>query len=276
MRELPKTGHSDTHWFVQPCNAGIPPAAQRRHVMRSPLPSILLAAVLGTSSAAAMAAQPIPAAGPVVVIVKVAKPWYAPNWLVERKMRDAVPQYRQIPGLIFKIFSFARPDSEFGGIYLWQDRTTAQAWFGPAWYKRVRDERGVEPDVRMFDATRVFDRTSGVKLDTVEDAVVTVIVAAKTGAVVGPSPVDPQVPGLLRAYLIDTPDGSTGGVYLWRDEAAADRALDTAWQRRQQALRGSAPKVEWFDTPILTPSVLPANRHAERGMAGAMAGSNSR
>ncbi len=247
--------------------------------MRRTLPSILLAAALGMSSMAAMAAQPTTDAtggGPVVVIVKVAKPWYAPNWLVERKMRDAVPQYRQIPGLTFKIFSFARPNSEFGGIYLWHDRATARAWFGPAWYKRVRDERGVEPDVRMFKAARVFDRTSGVKLDTVEDAVVTVIVSATTGAGAGAPPVDPKAPGLLRAYLIDTPEGRSGGVYLWRDDAAAKRALDSAWQRRQQALHGSAPKVEWFNTPILTPSTLPANRDAERGMLGATAGAASR
>lgn len=246
--------------------------------MRAILPSLLLAAALGTSTTMATAAQPTTdaAGGPVVVIVKVPKPWYAPNWLVERKMQAVVQQYRQLPGLTFKIFSFARPHGEFGGIYLWHDRATAQAWFGPAWYNRVRDERGVEPDVRMYAATRVFDRTSGVKLDTVEDAVVTVIASAKTGANAGAPPVDTQAPGLLRAYLIDTPDGRSGGVYLWRDEAAAKRALDSAWQRRQQALHGSAPKVEWFDTPILTPSTLPANRDAERGMVGAMAGGTSR
>jgi hypothetical protein len=69
---------------------------------------------------------------------------------------------------------------------------------------------------------------SGMKLDTVEDAVVTVIEGAKTGANAGAPPVDPQAPGLLRAYLIDTPDGRSGGVYLWRSEAAARRSLDTA------------------------------------------------
>lgn len=247
--------------------------------MRAILPPLLLAVALGTSATMATAAQPTTDAtggGPVVVIVKVAKPWYAPNWLVERKMQEVVQQYRQLPGLTFKIFSFARPQGEFGGIYLWHDRATAQAWFGPSWYKRVRDERSVEPDVRMFDATRVLDRTSGVKLDTVEDAVVTVITGAKTVANPGAPPVDPQAPGLLRAYLIDTRDGRSGGVYLWRDEAAAKRTLDRVWQRRQQALHGSAPKVEWFDAPILTPSTLPANRDAERVMVGAMVSGTSR
>ncbi len=242
--------------------------------MRTILPAILLAVAMGASATVAMAAQPSPATvnGPAVVIVKVPKPWYAPTWLVERKMRDAIPQYQRITGLSFKIFSFARPGAEFGGIYLWHDRATAQAWFGPAWYKRVRDERGVEPQVRIHDTTQVVDRTSGVELDAVEEAVVTVITRKKAGGGTGKGAdaplVDHQRPGLLRAYLIDTSDDRTGGVYLWRDEAAAKRALNAAWQREQRTLYGSSPRIEWFDAPILTPSTLPANRSADRAMAG--------
>lgn len=237
---------------------------------KTALSSFLLMVALGGSATVVMAAQPISdSGGPVVVIVKVPKPWYAPNWLVERKMREAVPLYRRIPGLSYKIFSLARPGGEFGGIYLWHDRAAAQTWFGPGWYKRVRDERGVEPEVRMFVATRVFDRTSAMKSGTAEDAVVTMITRTQTG-VDTPAPLlDLGAEGLLRAYLIDTPDNRTGGVYLWRDEAAAKRSLGSAWQRAHRASYGSAPRIEWFDAPILTPSTLPANRDAERAMAGA-------
>lgn len=239
--------------------------------MQNPLSPLLSAIALGASATIAMAAQPTAdtVGGPVVVIVKVAKPWYAPNWLVVRKMRQAVPQYRQIPGLTFKIFSLARPNGEFGGIYLWQDRTTAQAWFGPVWYKRVRDERGVEPEVRMFDASKVFDRTSGMDVAVLKGAVATVITIPRTGANTGMPPIDLQVPGLLRAYLIDTPDGRTGGIYLWRNEATAKRSLDADWRRRQQTVHGTAAKIEWFDAPILLPSALPANRAAERAVTAA-------
>ncbi len=220
----------------------------------------------------AVAAQPRSTGGsPVVVIVKVPKPWYAPNWLVERKMRDAVPQYRQIPGLTFKIFTFARPGGEFGGVYLWNDRASAQAWFGPAWYKRVRDERGVEPEVRMYEATRVVAGTADTDPDPVDNAVVTFITRAKAGTDAGVPLMDPRAPDLLRAYILDAADNRSSGVYLWRDEAAARRALDSAWQRGQQASSGSAPRIEWFDAPILTLSTLPANREADRAMTSAPA-----
>jgi Putative mono-oxygenase ydhR len=238
--------------------------------MRLLFPSLALAVALGVHGTAALAAPPANDArgGPVVVIVKVPTPWYAPRWLVERKMRQALPQYRQVPGLSFKIFSFARPEGEFGGIYLWQDRARAQAWFGPAWYARVRDERGVEPEVRMFDANGLFDRTSDETLEKVEGAVATLTTVAKRDGDAR-ALVDPHTPGLLRGYAIDAGKGRRGEVLLWRSESAATRALDAAWQRRQQAVHGSAPAIEWFDAPILLPSALPANRAAERAMMAA-------
>jgi hypothetical protein len=238
--------------------------------MRLLFPSLALAMALGVHAATVLAAPPAndTRRGPVVVIVKVPTPWYAPRWLVERKMRQALPQYRQVPGLSFKIFSFARPEGEFGGIYLWQDRARAQAWFDPAWYARVRDERGVEPEVRMFDASGLFDRTAGETLETVEGAVATLTTVAKREGNAG-ALVDPRTPGLLRGYAIDAGKGRRGEMLLWRSEAAATRALDAAWQRRQQSLYGSAPTIEWFDAPILLPSAIAANRAAERAMMAA-------
>lgn len=238
--------------------------------MRILIPFLALAAALGIHSAAVPAATPANEGrgGPVVVIVKVQTPWYAPDWLVVRKMRQTLQQYRQIPGLSFKIFSLARPDGEFGGIYLWQDRARAQAWFSPAWYARVRDERGVEPEVRMFDASAMFDSAAGENLDTMEGAVATVTTVAKRNGD-AESLVDQRVPGLLRGYAIDAGKGRRGEVHLWRSESAATRALDAAWQRRQRALHDSAPIIEWYDAPILLPSTLPINRAAERAMMAA-------
>jgi heme-degrading monooxygenase HmoA len=219
--------------------------------------------------------------GPVVVIVKVPKPWYAPDFLVVRKMRAALPQYQRIPGLTYKIFSIARPEGEFGGIYLWQDRASAEAWFNPAWYRRVKTERGVDADVRMFDAPRMFDHeesaaSADANVSSIEDAVVIVatlpIPAGRTREQVlrgfdAEMAGERRAPGLLRRYAIITGDGRFGGAYLWRDEAAAKRWFDAAWQRKVQELYGSEAQVEWFDAPILMPSTLPANLAAERTMA---------
>jgi hypothetical protein len=257
--------------------------------MKTKARSFLLGATLCLPAAiAATRAAPYAAGsdGPVVAVVKVAKPWYAPDFLVVHKMRRAVPQYRLIPGLTHKIFSLARPGGEFGGIYLWQDRASAEAWFNPAWYRRVKTERGVDADVRMFEAPMMFDNISSA---TGAPAIVDADVSSLQGAVVTlvtlPTPasttreqtlrgfeaemaIEHRAPGLMRRYAIITGDGRFGGVYLWRDEAAANRWFDAAWRRKVNELYGSAPQVEWFDAPILMPSALPANRDTQRAMLG--------
>ena len=253
--------------------------------MRTAIRSFMLAAALGVATAPAMAIQPASdhaaAGGPVVVIVKVTKPWYAPDFLVVRKMRAALPQYQRIPGLSYKIFSIARPGGEFGGIYLWHDRASAEAWFNPAWYRRVKTERGVDADVRMFEAPRMFDTLSsaaGADLvtSTRDDAIATVVTlptpagASREQTLRGfeaEMALERRAPGLLRRYAIVTGDGRFGGVYLWRDEDAAKRWFDAAWQRKVRELYGSEPQVEWFDAPILMPSALPANRDAGRALS---------
>ena len=241
--------------------------------MRIDLRTCLLATglAIGLSSPVVPAAPP---SSPVVVVVKVQKPWYAPDFLVVRKMRAALPQYRGIPGLSFKIFTIAQPGGEFGGIYLWRDRASAQTWFSPAWYARVREERGVEPEVRMFDAVLMFDGTMSddTALATAENAVVTLATyptragttpeAVRRGLVAS-SAIERKAPGLLRAYAIDTGQGRVGGAYLWRDRAAAERWFDAAWRKKARELRGEEPRLEWFDAPILMPSSSPSNRAAE-------------
>lgn len=252
--------------------------------MRIAVRFLLLVAALGISRHAANAAQSAPNAsrpiGPVVVIVKVARPWYAPDLLVVRKMRAALPQYQRIPGLTYKIFSLARPGGEFGGIYLWQDRASAEAWFNPAWYRRVKTERGVDADVRMFDAPMMFENvssaTDGKNVSSVEDAVVTLVtlpIPAGTSreqtlrGFEAEMAIERRAPGLMRRYAIITDEGRFGGAYLWRDEAAAKRWLDAAWQQMATKIYGSEPRIEWFDAPILMPSALPANRDTERAMS---------
>ncbi len=255
--------------------------------MRSAIRTLSFATVLATAafSVAAAEAAPPPAKadGAVVVIVKVPSPWYAPDALIERKMRAALPQYQRIPGLTYKIFSIARSGGEFGGIYLWQDRASAEAWFNPAWFRRVKIERGVAVDVRMFDAPRVMDNlATGVDPDAAassfEDAVVTVVTMPHPAALSreqilrgfdAEMAIERRVPGLLRRYALLTADGQFGSAYLWRDEAAARQWFNAAWQRKVRTLYGSAPRVEWFDAPILMPSTLQTNRDAERMLIGA-------
>jgi hypothetical protein len=244
-----------------------------------------LALAAGTSSANA---QGLPASGatpslpaqptPVVVIVRVPKPWYAPRKVVVGKMRDTIPEYSKVPGLLFKAFSFERDSSDFGGLYFWRDRAGAEAWFSPAWFERVRKERGVEAQVRMFDVLLSVDNTAGgTQADSDSRAVGTLVeipipagvtrerLAAEFNAAV---PTYQRIPGLLRKHFTVSSSGSFGGVYLWKDEASARAWFDDAWHARVVRTYAQDAKIEWFDTPILLPSQDAANRAAARELVG--------
>ncbi|MFN9011989.1 MAG: hypothetical protein ACK5XU_08065 [Pseudomonadota bacterium] len=236
-----------------------------------------VAATLLASAAAAAAvvpatAQPVGGAGfdpasSVAAIVKVPRPWYAPRFVVEGRMRDAVPQFESLPGLNFKAYSFARADGHYGGIYLWTDLAAARAWFAPAWFERVRRERGAEGQVRLFEVPLVLDNTPGGTSARTSArggaAPVATLVEIPVPPGVGRAallqgfrdalPTYRKVPGLLRKYFILSDAGRFGGIYLWQDEASARAWHDQAWQDRVAARYGQPATVEWFDTPILQP-----------------------
>ena len=237
--------------------------------------SPLVAAGLALSAGSAPAAAP---PDPVVAIVRVAKPWYAPRALVASRMRDTVDQYAQLPGLMFKAYSFEQASGDFGGVYSWRDRAAAQAWFNTTWFERIRRERGVQAQVRLFDAPVSLDNTSGgTPADNGSPAVATLVEipipaglprARLEAEFAGAVPVYRKVPGLLRKHFIVSDAGTFGGVYLWADEASAKTWFNAAWHQRVSQTYGQEARIEWFDTPILLPTRLPSNQ-AVAGTLGA-------
>ena len=232
--------------------------------------AVPLAAVVLSTQVNAQTLPSIPApTTPVAVIVKVPKPWYAPRAVVVGKMRDTIPQYENLPGLNYKMFSFARMDGHFGGIYLWQDRASAEAWFNPAWFERVRRERGVEGQVRMFEAPVVLVNPSTAAGSGEGDAVVALVTIPTPSGVArerliaefrAALPVYERVAGLKRKYFIITGDGRFGGIYQWESQVAADAWFNPGWHERVKKTYGASAAIEWFDTPILLPSKLADNR----------------
>lgn len=240
------------------------------------LPPMVLAA--GLALAAGSPAHAQEPSGPVVAIVRVAKPWYAPRALVASRMRDTIDQYAQLPGLLFKAYSFEQASGDFGGIYAWRDRPAAQTWFNDAWFERIRRERGVQAQVRLFDAPVSLDNTpGGAPADNDSRAVATLVeipipaglprarLEAEFATAV---PAYRKVPGLLRKHFIVSDAGTFGGVYLWADEASARAWFNAAWHQRVSQTYGRDARIEWFDTPILLPTRLPANQ-AVAGTLGA-------
>jgi heme-degrading monooxygenase HmoA len=232
--------------------------------------SLKIAATVATLSCALTSqgpalAQPAPAQtpdrdAPVVTIVRVPAPWYAPRFLVVRRMRESVPQYQSIDGLVHKAYSLARPDGRYGGIYLWKDRASAQAWFSPAWFERVEKERGAPGEVRAYEVVfRVDGEVAGAPTGSDLAAVATLIeFGPRTGpesAAAGQASLAAAnwrgVAGLLRSYVVRSPEGGPGAVVLWRDEASARAWLDGGWGERVAREYGAPPRIAWFDIPIM-------------------------
>ncbi len=233
-----------------------------------PLVSLLATAVLS------MAAQAVAAdvlvdgasmqASPVVVIVRIPKPWYAPRSVVTGKMRDAIPEYARLPGLAFKAFSFERRSGDYGGLYYWRDKASAQAWFNPAWFERVRRERGNDANVRILDAPVSLDNTPGGTPPSTDSAAVATVVEIPipkevtrdrlSAELIAAVPQYQKVPGLLRKHFTISEPGSFGGLYLWKDEASARAWFNETWHERVTRTYGKDATIEWFDTPILLPT----------------------
>ncbi len=227
------------------------------------LTSLSLATAGTPAAAQPVGAERLSADAPVLVIVKVPKPWYAPRFIVTGKMRDTIPQYAALPGLAFKAFSFAQADGAFGGLYLWKDASSARAWFSPPWFERVQRERGVAAQVRFLQVVAAVDTTpGGTPADPDSAAVATLTLplqlstAATSESLQALLAADKRLPGLLRRYRVVDEQGRSGIFSLWRDTAAARQQLDAATQA----------SAEWFDTPILLPSTLPSNQPALPGL----------
>jgi hypothetical protein len=233
------------------------PARRRLPALASVAATLLLPPAAQSQTATEPAAT-------VITIVKVPTPWYAPRSVVVGRMIDTLALYANMPGLSYKAYSFARPGGEYGGLYYWQDVASAKAWYNPAWFERVRKERGKDGTVRYLDALLSIDNTpGGTPADNASPAVAT-LVEIPIPAGVGRDrlyaefkaavPTYQQVPGLMRKHFTVSELGTFGGLYLWKDEASAKAWFTQAWRDRVVKTYGTAAKIEWFDTPILMPT----------------------
>jgi heme-degrading monooxygenase HmoA len=228
--------------------------------------SIAALALLASGPSLAQPAQPgAPTPSPVVAVVRVPTPWYAPRALVVSRMRDTMPQYAQLPGLAFKAFSFERASGDYGGLYYWRDAAAAEAWFNTAWFERVKKERGVDGRVAFYEAPMTVDNMAGGPGAEDESHAVATLVLIRTPAGVSSEQLRAEfqkasegyrsLPGLLRKhFLIGEAGASFGGLYLWKDEASAQAWFDEAWHERVRKRYGQAAALQWFDTPILLPT----------------------
>ncbi len=107
-----------------------------------------------------MAAQPTYAEprndGTVTTMVLIKTPAGISRAQLEAGFIQSVPLYESIPGLVRKYYI---ADAEkFGGIYLWKDRASAEAWYTDAWRAKAKATYGVEPQLVWFDTPLQIER----------------------------------------------------------------------------------------------------------------------
>jgi hypothetical protein len=64
--------------------------------------------------------------------------------------------FRDVPGLIRKQFIYAE-DGWAGGVYLWQTREDAEAFYAGPWLAGIRDRYGMDPQIRFFRTPCITD-----------------------------------------------------------------------------------------------------------------------
>ena len=100
-------------------------------------------------------AQSVASEKPVATLVVIRTPAGITRPMLEGGFKQALPVYEKIPGLLRKFF-IANEDS-FGGMYLWKDRASADAWYTTAWRAKAKATYGSEPQLTYFDSPLQID-----------------------------------------------------------------------------------------------------------------------
>src|SRR5215471_4480042 len=70
--------------------------------------------------------------------------------------RRIAPDFRTVRGLIRKQFIHAE-DGWAGGVYLWQTRAAAEAFYTGPWLDGIRERYGMDPQIRFFETACITD-----------------------------------------------------------------------------------------------------------------------
>jgi len=164
-----------------------------------------------------------------LVITKVKKPWYAWRSLVVGKMKKSFPEYQAIDGLGEKFYSFTENHKLFGGIYLWNNKAAAQAWFTEKWFERTEKSYGQRGQVDYYEIEKIET------LKTTSQSDVTFWAALCDGRL---SDVQ-KAEGLIKVIFIKDEKEKAGLLTIWETR---ERAVTYFSNQRRQ--------VEYFDTPL--------------------------
>lgn len=181
--------------------------------------------------------------GKVVTIVKVKAPAAATVEFIKQGFVKAIPTYQTIDGLEFKAFSLQKVDggNAFGGIYFWTNKTSAEKWFSPAWFARVKATYGVDGTVDYYAV--ISDKSFiSEQFDYKIETAATIFVQGLNEK--DSKEFTKKSLGLLRSYFVKTAD-SYAAILLFANEQTANLFVE----------KKSITKREFFNTPVLLDNV---------------------
>lgn len=80
------------------------------------------------------------------------------------RAKDSSPIYRDVKGLISK--QYLNGEDCGGGIYTFESRAAAEAWFNSEWWGWIEERFGARPTLTMFDSYVTVDNAAGqVRID---------------------------------------------------------------------------------------------------------------
>jgi len=69
--------------------------------------------------------------------------------------QGSAPKYRGIPGLVRKYYLW--DEGTAGGVYLWESRALAEAFYDADWREMIAERYGAEPEISYFESPVVVD-----------------------------------------------------------------------------------------------------------------------
>ena len=76
---------------------------------------------------------------------------------IAEAFRSTTTRYQGLPGLIRKYYLFDADASTGGGVYLWESRQQAEAFYNAEWRNRLAKKYGSPPEISFFDTPVIVD-----------------------------------------------------------------------------------------------------------------------
>ncbi|MGR8919890.1 MAG: YdhR family protein [Gammaproteobacteria bacterium] len=93
-----------------------------------------------------------------MVVVRVLFPINTPDIEgLKKKMLDTTSKYEGLDGLTRKYYVMTEDNRHAGGIYLWESREKAEAWYNDEWTRYMTEAWGEPPLVEYLDCPIVVD-----------------------------------------------------------------------------------------------------------------------